>query len=81
MPKHTLKPAHPFKPVPVPNKPSSRAVQSKKVLKQAQIQNVDFIKKSVVVKESPMAGLNYITHVLIPQTFLQSVDGIYSLFG
>ena len=58
-------------------------VKTKRLTKRARIRKRDFMKKKLVIKEvdAQINGVDYITRVMIPQTFLKRNDGIYSLFG
>ena len=58
-------------------------VKTKRLSKRARIRKRDFMKKKLVIKEvdAQINGVDYITRVMIPQTFLKRNDGIYSLFG
>ena len=57
-------------------------VKTKRLSKRARIRKRDFMKKKLVIKEvdAQINGVDYITRVMIPQTFLKKNDGIYSLF-
>ena len=57
-------------------------VKTKRLSKRARIRKRDFMKKKLVIKEvdAQINGVDYITRVMIPQTFLKRNDGIYSLF-
>ena len=57
-------------------------VKTKRLTKRARIRKRDFMKKKLIKEvDAQINGVDYITRVMIPQTFLKRNDGIYSLFG